>query len=218
MPNVISDIAGQYDTLMALLKKMPDDEPISIGDMVDRGPNSRKVLDFFMNNGRAILGNHEHMMLDWCLHEEFYDRETWLYNGGRATLKSFDTSSMEYHNNPVPDEYLKWLGKLPLFLEIKDILVSHSFIVSYMDLKEACQFGTSIYDKDETTIIWNREPPIRRPEWKLQLAGHNSQFGLRHFSDKDGTFAICLDDCKKSVLTGINTDTLEIFQQEYLDK
>ena len=43
MPNVIADIAGEYQTLLALLKKMTDDEVISLGDMVDRGADSAKV-------------------------------------------------------------------------------------------------------------------------------------------------------------------------------
>ena len=44
---------------MRLLKKCPDYLPISVGDMIDRGPDSKKVLDFFMAGGKAILGNHE---------------------------------------------------------------------------------------------------------------------------------------------------------------
>ena len=65
MVNIISDIAGNYKTLMALLEKMPQDEEIiSVGDMVDRGPRSKEVIEFFMNNenATAIMGNHEHMM------------------------------------------------------------------------------------------------------------------------------------------------------------
>ena len=63
--NLIGDIQGNYHTLRALLKQMPDEEPVSVGDMVDRGPRSKEVLEFFRLNGKALLGNHEHMMLDY---------------------------------------------------------------------------------------------------------------------------------------------------------
>lgn len=218
MANIIGDIAGHYKTLIALLTKCPDDEPVSVGDMVDRGPRSKEVLEFFMKNGRAILGNHEHMMLDHCRNEHYYDKGVWLGNGGRKTLLSYDLSA-EYnpYGDIIPEEVLIWIGHLPLYLEIDNCLVSHSFIAPSLNLKEACEFGKSIWDVDETRIIWNREPPIRRPEWKLQLAGHNSQFGLTAFEDKQGTFAICLDDCRRKVLTAYNTNTRLIYQQEYID-
>ena len=53
--NLIGDIAGNFKTLLALLKKMPDDEPIGLGDLNDRGPRSREVFDFFMKNGKSFL-------------------------------------------------------------------------------------------------------------------------------------------------------------------
>ena len=56
--NLIGDIQGNYRTLLALLKQMPDDDPVSVGDMIDRGPRSMEVLEFFRNHGKALLGNH----------------------------------------------------------------------------------------------------------------------------------------------------------------
>ena len=44
--NLIGDIHGNYRTFRALLKQMPDEEPVSVGDMIDRGPRSREVLEF----------------------------------------------------------------------------------------------------------------------------------------------------------------------------
>ena len=62
--NLIGEVQGNYLTLQALLKKMPDEIPVSVGDMIDRGPRSLEVLEFFRHNGTALMGNHEHMMLD----------------------------------------------------------------------------------------------------------------------------------------------------------
>lgn len=218
MANIISDIAGHYLTLQALLKKCPDEEPISVGDMVDRGPRSKEVIEFFMKNGRAILGNHEHMMLDHCRDEGYYEHGTWLGNGGRKTLLSYSPdAAYRPYGNIVPEEVLVWIGHLPKYIELNGILISHSFIAPDLTLKEACDFGKSIWEVDETRIIWNRQPPIRRPEWNLQICGHNSQFGLTTFEDDQGPFAICLDDCRYKRLTAYNTTTQTIYQQDYID-
>lgn len=63
---VIGDIHGCYVELQDLLNKAgisSDDKIISIGDMINRGPESRRVLDFFWHNVSpnvsAIMGNHE---------------------------------------------------------------------------------------------------------------------------------------------------------------
>ena len=48
---------------------MPEGETISVGDMIDRGPNSKEVVEYFMDptiNSSAIFGNHEHLMVDAC--------------------------------------------------------------------------------------------------------------------------------------------------------
>lgn len=224
MVNVIADIAGHYKTLQALLKKMPDDEPISLGDMVDRGPRSKEVLDFFMNNGKAVLGNHEHMMLSACRGSRYYNTGLWQYNGGDATLRSYGAEAGGYlefvgKENVVPEEVLEWLETLPLYIEMDDYFLSHSFVVdpeTEGSFEHAIALGKAAADSP-WSIIWNRREPSRWNKYKLQLSGHNSQFGLRRFSDDNGDFAICLDDSSKKVLTGIHLPSEEIFQQEYID-
>lgn len=87
--NIVGDIAGNYKTLQALLAKMPPGVPISVGDMVDRGPASKQVLDFFKASGMAVLANHEHMMLHEYQGKRTYEPGIWLLNGGHATMTSF---------------------------------------------------------------------------------------------------------------------------------
>ena len=61
--NLIGDIQGNYHTLRALLKQMPDEEPVSVGDMIDRGPRSKEVLEFFRLNGKALPVSYTHLTL-----------------------------------------------------------------------------------------------------------------------------------------------------------
>lgn len=110
---VIGDIAGHFKTLEALVQQLPQNKPLlSLGDMVDRGPESPKVVDFFRNH-LALLGNHEHMLVDaydfslklkelgatsnnWrTISKEhnlkaYYQLGLWLdHNGGDATVEAY---------------------------------------------------------------------------------------------------------------------------------
>jgi hypothetical protein len=218
MTNIIADVAGQYKALMALVNKMPPGEFISLGDMCDRGPDSKEVFNFFMQPGnQAILGNHEHMMIDYCRKGGYYDYGVWFWNGGRKTLESFGEG--RGLQNPIPKEYIDWADSLPLYLEIDGCLLSHSFVTDRYGTEDAleysCDLGTYIMNRQDS-IIWNREYPIRLKDYKYQVVGHNSQFGLRYWADQDGEFAVCLDDSKQRKLTGMVLETGEIFQQEYI--
>jgi serine/threonine protein phosphatase 1 len=64
MTLVVGDIHGCYFELLDLLERAglgDDEEVLAVGDVVDRGPDNRRVLDFFRQRPRAssILGNHE---------------------------------------------------------------------------------------------------------------------------------------------------------------
>ena len=213
MAIVIADIAGQYETLLALLKKTPQGEEIvSIGDLVDRGPKSKEALNFFMekdSNRSAIMGNHEHMM--WAAYRKpfFYQRHIWEYNGGTATQKQINFMNGE------GDQYLDWVDSLPLFLERDQCLISHAFLPAETSLLEACK-NAKEYSTIDNSILWNRDYPVRKKEWNVQIAGHNSQMGYRRFSDDAGEYAICIDASSEKVLTAIDTKTLKVYQQQYI--
>lgn len=229
MYNVIADVAGRYNTLMALLKKMPEGIPLSVGDMVDRGDASKKVLDFFMENGEALLGNHEHMMWDYFEHERAdrmrevymspYSRKDWLYNGGDSTLESF--------GGEVPEKYLRFIESLPIqklvTVNNKKILISHAFTPAGTDIKTLPYTETiaSLVHKNERTpfnMIWNRRPPVKLEGIDYQICGHNSQFGSRSWTDENGDqYASCIDASASDVLVGIHLPTMTIYTQEYLE-
>lgn len=84
---VVGDIHGEFEMFQRLLKLAKFDERLdfvfALGDLVDRGPDSRKVLDWFANDhSRAsLMGNHDALMLGAA-----YDWDTtrvWERNGGR---------------------------------------------------------------------------------------------------------------------------------------
>jgi serine/threonine protein phosphatase 1 len=91
----IGDVHGCAGALRALIEAIQpeaDDTLISLGDCVDRGPDSREVLDELLalrDRCRLVplLGNHEEMMLNFL--EGRPQPDNWLMCGGEATLHSY---------------------------------------------------------------------------------------------------------------------------------
>jgi len=225
---VIGDIAGQYKTLVALLKKCPDRKPISLGDMIDRGPDSQKVLDFFMttDGAEAIKGNHEHFLESFYFGYDYYPQRSaiWFEQGGIQTLKSFNPAmdDGDYSHNQlkemIPTKYVTWIKNLPLYKEIDGFFLSHAPLRQGLSLDACCDLGDSCfigygYSKQmrDYTIIWNRDYPAKI-ENRISLFGHCSNFGYRHFDE----FAICLDSTRQNILTAIEIPSMRVYQQNYI--
>ena len=83
---VVGDIHGELAMLQRLLRlaayEPQHDRLIALGDLVDRGPQSREVLQWFAQNPGAcsLLGNHEALMLG-AAHDPRTE-QLWCYNGG----------------------------------------------------------------------------------------------------------------------------------------
>lgn len=122
---IIGDIHGCYKTLLALLQKCPKEEQIVFcGDLVDRGPRSREVIEFAIENKiPTVKGNHEDLMIDFLCGNNRYAQDAWINNGGIETLKSYG-SSLETKN--IPDRHIEWIKNLPTYLEFGDLLISHT--------------------------------------------------------------------------------------------
>jgi len=58
---IIGDIHGEYQTLLALVAKLPKDAKlIFVGDLIDRGLQSRELVEYIRkNNHQVVRGNHE---------------------------------------------------------------------------------------------------------------------------------------------------------------
>lgn len=217
--NIIGDIAGNYKTLMSLLAKMPSGIPVSVGDMIDRGPRSKEVVEFFMKGGIAVMGNHEHLMIDSIERQGFYGSGIWEYNGGVETKKSYAVDGIMN----VPASHKEYLRNLPLFWKGPGFTVTHAPIYKDYTLEQACNIGTgflsgSLFHTEALrSVLWNRGNPSRKPDdIGLQIYGHNSGIIPIYHSDPRGVYAICIDTSSSQILTGINFPSLEVFEQEYI--
>lgn len=99
----IGDIHGCSVTfrklLLDILQADVNDRIICVGDYIDRGPDSKGVVDLIVDlrekgyQIETIRGNHEHMMMESTRDEMHF--WLWMANGGEATLKSFGISSYD---------------------------------------------------------------------------------------------------------------------------
>jgi serine/threonine protein phosphatase 1 len=99
--SAVGDIHGRADLLRELHRRIAEDAAaapdrrvvVYLGDYVDRGADSRAVLDLLLDEPLegfervALTGNHEAMLLDFLERPE--SGPLWLWNGGAATLLSY---------------------------------------------------------------------------------------------------------------------------------
>lgn len=124
----IGDIHGCKNSFLALLEQLslqPGDTLILLGDLIDRGPDSKGVIDRVFElrkNGHPVVclrGNHEQLLLDALSDEN--ESERWLFNGGRQTLENFGVGRAE----DIPEPYLDFFLSMPHWYETGQYLCVH---------------------------------------------------------------------------------------------
>src|SRR4051812_16114737 len=115
----IGDIHGclhPLDDLLAWVKPAADDTLVMLGDYVDRGPDTRGVLDRLIELKRrhprlvCLRGNHELMMLG-ARDGDRSDLKMWLSVGGVQTLGSYGTAGKSGTLADVPREHWEFLER-----------------------------------------------------------------------------------------------------------
>jgi len=96
----VGDIHGRLEKLerlLAALPLQPEDRLVFLGDYVDRGPDSRGVVDRLIRVAAErpcvfLMGNHESMFLDFLGWQgaPYFGSDVFLVNGGTETLVSYD--------------------------------------------------------------------------------------------------------------------------------
>jgi serine/threonine protein phosphatase 1 len=122
----IGDVHGCLAALEALLEAIDprsEDTIVMLGDLVDRGPQSREVVDRVIQLGDrcrlvSLLGNHEAMMLD-ALQDG--DLDFWLTCGGLETVQSYGGKLSD-----IPTGHIEFLQQCPLYWESENHFFVHA--------------------------------------------------------------------------------------------
>jgi serine/threonine protein phosphatase 1 len=112
---IIGDIHGHYGRLMSCLKDEEFDFSIDrlfcVGDLIDRGPESAKMIGLLSENWFfSLLGNHEYFMLSGLKHNNSKHKMLWLQNGGEWIASS---------NPTLWPQWLEALSQLPIAMQLE---------------------------------------------------------------------------------------------------
>ncbi len=204
----IGDVHGCYDAMIALKKFAgitPNDLVIWLGDYVDRGPDSCKVLQHFLglppDNNIFLRGNHEIMMRN--AHGNLDSMRSWASCGGDATWDSYIREfGGDNGIDSVPGEHWDFITKLKPYFETNTHIFVHASIDA--DLPMCDQFDEVLFWGDFDSI----GPHV---SGKHVVCGHSSQ--------KDGipesnSNATCIDTWAygSGWLTCLNIESNRYFQ------
>jgi serine/threonine protein phosphatase 1 len=187
----VGDVHGRADLLEALLGELEADREaagappptllVFLGDLIDRGPDPRGVIDQVRALGGdahwrvvALKGNHEDALL------RFLDDPTfgpvWMQFGGEATLAAYGvaaprggveaewTAARDAFRAALGPEHLEFLRSLPLTFEWGDYLFVHAGV----------RPGVPLAEQTEHDLLWIREPFLLsgRAADKVVVHGH----------------------------------------------
>jgi len=193
---VIGDIHGCYEELQALLDKAglaSSDAIISIGDLVDRGPETPQVLDFFRENAaaRALLGNHE-------------SKHVRAARGELKLALSQQISRQQFGAAYPPA--VAWMAGLPLCIELPEAVLAHGYLEPGLALDQqnrSVLCGTMGGDK----LLRER---YERPWYEIYdgqkpaIVGHHNYTGTdQPFIYRDKVFGLDTNCVNGKALTGL---------------
>jgi serine/threonine protein phosphatase 1 len=161
----IGDVHGNFSALQKLLERLPinlqTDELVFLGDLIDRGPNSKLVLDFVIELqnrfGKVYIlkGNHEQLLLDSLTAQSNFDY--WIAKGGWQTYLDYfpqsEKADWEKFKEYFPTLHLERLQQLLLFYKNKHALFVHAGARFTGQIWEIDSLETALYYRDFD--FWN---------------------------------------------------------------
>lgn len=188
----VGDIHGRTDLLKRLHQQILEDAAtcppacekvvVYVGDYIDRGLDSRGVIDLLSSNplpGFAqvcLMGNHEQMLLNFLEDESV--GEFWFAIGGKATVFSYTKDSddpavssrsfpeiQEALRRNIPEKHFRFFSRLKFCHEIGDYFFAHAGV----------RPGTPIEEQDPRDLLWIREEftQSKREHGKVVVHGHS---------------------------------------------
>lgn len=168
----IGDVHGRLDLLRDLEARIADDANgrdakrrviVYLGDFVDRGYESRGVVDHLIAGGpdgferKLLMGNHEEYLIRFLRDPSV--GPSWMANGGIETMMSYGVETGAMHNaeqdiarvqadfrSALPDEHREFLSSLPVEHREGGYLFVHAGI----------RPGVALDDQDPEDLMWIR--------------------------------------------------------------
>jgi len=204
----IGDVHGCFDAVKSVMKLASissSDLVVWLGDYVDRGPDSAKVVDYLSNLDRSknvfLRGNHEIMMAN--ARGNIDSMRSWASCGGDETWDSYIREfGGENGIESVPDRHWAFIEQLKPYFETDTHIFVHAAIDGELDMS----------DQFDETLFWENFRSI-----SPHLSGKHVVCG--HSSQKDGIpntrpHATCIDTwaCGGAWLTCLDVNARRYYQ------
>jgi serine/threonine protein phosphatase 1 len=163
----VGDIHGERERLAALLASLPlapDDRLVFVGDYVDRGPDSKGVVDLLLSLAGDyacvfLAGNHESMFLDFLgwRNEAYFAGDAFLANGGDRTLASygyFELADPQPQNLALPPAHEQFFRELVLYHREADYLFVHAGVGRSLLRERDLDFALRRAKSED--LLWDR--------------------------------------------------------------
>lgn len=198
----IWDVQWCYDELKLLLKKLKlkkHDRVFFVWDLINRWPKSYKVLKYLYKNKhrfQSVIGNHELNFLRWINGEKYKDSKDF-----KTLYKKIQKNRSNY--------LINFIGNLPRYIEEKDFILLHGWIIPNKPLKEHTD------DEITRTRDYNKKPWYEYYDWKKPVIyGHWAEENLQIREKTKGLDSGCVYG---KALTAYVLETWEVIQQTALD-
>lgn len=209
----IGDIHGYLkalETLVELVAPKSDDTLITLGDYVDRGPDSAGVIEWLIqkfDDGQLVplRGNHDIMMLDALDGGEWAGG--WQSFGGDATLESYQRRGFDPEKDGLPERHRRFIESDCRKLHVTE---NHFFVHAFAD------FRRPLDDQPDDIVYWEKweswAGPPPHVSWKTMVCGHTAQ---KNGWPNSVGHAVCIDTWvygKTGWLTCLDADSGEVWQ------
>ncbi len=201
----IGDIHGCHLELRALIDLIDaetaaepggESEPtlVFLGDYIDRGPESRAVLNTLVNlrasrpEAHFIMGNHEAALMDFLAEPGKHGE--WLHWGGAETLRSYGIDRVWYRDETalaaelsekMPRAHRDFLESLDLFCTLDDYVFVHAGLKPGVPLEDQSakdllwirsEFHETVSDQRPQKTIVHGHHPVKKPQdlgWRINV-------------------------------------------------
>ena len=228
---VIGDIHGCLSTLQALIAKAgPVEQIVSVGDLIDRGPDSLGVVKYCIdNNIQVCLGNHEFMALEAIskyLGPDYpYKRmdlldSDWFANGGSGVFDSCSKEDLQF--------MLDYFKSLPIYIKTDythnelPVVISHTCLNNYAyDILNATQDDLRAHAE---SFVWARTQAVNIAKF-FNIYGHTptDYLDIKGAVPRISPTGINLDtgcvyqnNIDRGKLTAVLLPSMQVIQQERL--
>lgn len=187
---VCSDIHGEYNKFMALLKQVKfgeEDTLYIIGDILDRGPKPLEIVDYIRKSKNIVYikGNHEEFFLDAYkgsvkagVNEE--NLNCWVYCGGLSTYKAFSQRDYEYQ-----ESLYSYIKELPLYIILDNYILIHGTLFLPYGY-ENLTLNEIMAMQNEDCSLWNRDMALNDEfiEGYTVILGHTPTMAIESGTNK----------------------------------